>query len=117
MVIAKPADSGTVYRYYKKSLRVILIAVADANHKFLHTDIGALGSHGDAGIRQMTPLQAYLSNATAGLPELEVLVLKTRMLGACAGTATRRPALRAMGPARASKPSDRQLRPAVLREL
>lgn len=117
VIITKPADPGTVYRNYKKSFSVILIAVADAKHKFLHINIGALGSHGDAGLRQMTPLQAYLSNVTAGLLELEVLVLETHMLGACAGTATRQPALRAMGPARASKPSDRQLRPVVLREL
>lgn len=70
VIITKPANTGTVYRNYKKSFSIILFAVVDANYKFLYTDVGAPGSQGDAGVWQTTPLQAHLSNMSAGLPEL-----------------------------------------------
>ncbi|XP_072145656.1 uncharacterized protein, partial [Dermacentor andersoni] len=70
VLITKPANSGTVYRNYKKSFSIILFAVVDANYKFLYTNVGAPGSQGDAGVWQTTLLQARVSNITAGLPEL-----------------------------------------------
>ncbi|KAL3242010.1 hypothetical protein MRX96_021545 [Rhipicephalus microplus] len=48
VLIKKPPKSGTIYRNYKKSFSVILLAVVDADYKFLYTDIGAPGSEGDA---------------------------------------------------------------------
>ncbi|XP_070389344.1 uncharacterized protein [Dermacentor albipictus] len=70
VLITKPANTGTVYRNYKKSFSIILFTVVDANYKSLYTDVGAPGSQGDAGVWQTTPLQARVSNMTAGLPEL-----------------------------------------------
>ncbi|KAL3177528.1 hypothetical protein MRX96_039093 [Rhipicephalus microplus] len=70
VLIKKPPKSGTIYRNYKKSFSVILLAVVDADYKFLYTDIGAPGSEGDAGVWQTTLLQKDIDNKKAGLPEL-----------------------------------------------
>nr|XP_037275506.1 protein ANTAGONIST OF LIKE HETEROCHROMATIN PROTEIN 1-like [Rhipicephalus microplus] len=39
VLIKKPPKLGTIYRNYKKSFSVILLAVVDADYKFLYTDI------------------------------------------------------------------------------
>lgn len=68
IVIKKPAKSGSIYINYKKSFSIILLAVVDANYKFIYTDVGAPGSQGDAGVWQTTPLQEAILNKKAGLP-------------------------------------------------
>ncbi|CAN8032377.1 unnamed protein product [Ixodes persulcatus] len=70
MCIWKRPNSGSVYLNYKKIHSIVLLAVVDANCKFIYTDVGAPGSQGDAGIWQTTPLQRALASKSIHRPEL-----------------------------------------------
>lgn len=48
--IMKPKNSGSDYFNFKRYHSIILMAVADANYKFLSIDVGGKGSEGDAHI-------------------------------------------------------------------
>lgn len=51
-----PAHSGTMFFNYKKFFSICLLAVADANYKFLTDDIGAYGKQSDGGTFRETKL-------------------------------------------------------------
>lgn len=67
--ITKPPNSGSLYFNYKKTFSIILLAVVDANYKFLYADVGVPGAQGDAGVWQNSPLQEALENESANLPD------------------------------------------------
>ena len=71
--IRKPVGGGSTYFNYKKFHSIILMAVADANYKFLYANIGAPGSDGDAGTWNRSSLFRLLRDNRAGLPEPEPL--------------------------------------------
>jgi hypothetical protein len=50
VVIEKPANSGSLFFNYKKDFSVVLLAVVDANYKFIAVDVGAYGKSSDGGI-------------------------------------------------------------------
>lgn len=50
VVIDKPANSGSLFYNYKKDFSVVLLAVVDANYKFIAVDVGAYGKSSDAGV-------------------------------------------------------------------
>ena len=59
-----PRKSGSLFYNYKGFFSVVLLAVVDAEYKFLYVDIGASGSGSDAGVFSQTELKEALENGT-----------------------------------------------------
>ena len=50
IAIQKPSYSGSEVFNYKQFFIVLLVALVDANYKFIYVDVGAAGCSGDAGV-------------------------------------------------------------------
>ena len=66
-------NSGSYYHNYKEFFSIVLLAVVDADYKFLYCDIGANGAGLDAAIFNDTKLKEYLETNQVGLPAPEPL--------------------------------------------
>lgn len=62
VVIQAPANSGSLYFNYKHSFSVTLLALVDADYKFIYVDIGAYGRQSDGGIFSASSLGKALSS-------------------------------------------------------
>ncbi|KAH7974258.1 hypothetical protein HPB49_013351 [Dermacentor silvarum] len=70
VVIKKPSKSSGMYMNSKKTFSLILLAVVDANCKFIYIDVGAKGAQEANEVWQATPLHKALSSNKARLPEV-----------------------------------------------
>jgi len=50
VVVIKPPKSESMFMNYKQTFSVVLMAVVDANYKFLYVNVGAQGRISDAGV-------------------------------------------------------------------
>jgi hypothetical protein len=73
VAIHKPSNSGSHYHNYKGFFSVVMLAVVDANYKFLWVDIGGRGSNSDAQIFNHSELKECLLQDVIGLPDPAVL--------------------------------------------
>ena len=73
IAIRKPKQSGTNFYNYKGFFSIVLMAVADAEYKFLFVDIGANGSCADSGVFKETNLYKAVMEEYAGIPDPETL--------------------------------------------
>lgn len=48
--ISSPAKSGSLYFNYKDYFSIVMLALVDANYKFIILDVGSYGKEGDASI-------------------------------------------------------------------
>ena len=72
VVIKSPINSGSLYYNYKGTFSIVLMALADANNKFLCVDIGAYGRQSDPGVFGNTDLgQALTPPCSLQLPPPE----------------------------------------------
>lgn len=60
MLIAKPAKSGSIFFDCKTHFSVIMLALVDADYKFLYIDAGAVGRSSDAGVWDKCSLKAAI---------------------------------------------------------
>lgn len=62
VLIEAPSESGSLYYNYKGTFSVILMAMTDANYRFLFVDIGCNGRVGDAGLYEQCKLKSFMEN-------------------------------------------------------
>ena len=67
--IKKPKHGGSLFYNYKKFHSIVLMAVADANYKFVYVDIGTEGGAGDAATWYKCTLNQALETNRVGFPE------------------------------------------------
>ena len=73
IAIKKPKKSGSEYFNYKGYFSLVLLALVDADYKFLWVNMGASGSSSDAQIFNRRKLKRRIENGTLGLPPPEPL--------------------------------------------
>jgi hypothetical protein len=73
IAIKAPAVSGTLYHNYKGFFSIIMLALVDADYKFMWLDIGANGSTSDCAVFNSSELKDALDDGTLGLPPSEPL--------------------------------------------
>ena len=66
--IVNPHRAGSAYYCHKGFYSIILLALVDANYKFVWVNIGEPGSNSDAGIYNQSTLEPALREQTLGLP-------------------------------------------------
>uniref|UniRef100_UPI00358EEE5F putative nuclease HARBI1 n=1 Tax=Myxine glutinosa TaxID=7769 RepID=UPI00358EEE5F len=62
-------NSGSVYHNYKGFFSIVLMALVDADYKFLWVDVGGMGHMSDAQILNASELKECIENETIGFPD------------------------------------------------
>ncbi|XP_041364377.1 protein ALP1-like [Gigantopelta aegis] len=81
IAIRKPIQGVSYYYNYKGFFSTVLLAVVDADYKFLYVDIGANGAGSGAGIFNDTDLKRALEDGRIGLPPPEPLPNDNQPIG------------------------------------
>lgn len=68
-----PSNSGSLYFNYKHFFSINLLAVTDANYKFITVDIGAYGKDSDGGVLSNSKFQKCIENESFNIPKEETL--------------------------------------------
>lgn len=71
IAIVQPKKSGSIYYNYKGFYSIVLLALVDADYKFIWADVGADGSASDCGIYNNSALEPALREGTIGFPPPE----------------------------------------------
>lgn len=71
IAIRKPPDSGSLYYNYKKFFSIILMAVVNADLRFMYVNVGTEGRVGDAALFRDSDLGHLFENGEANLPAAE----------------------------------------------
>ena len=72
ILIRPPPNTGSYYYNYKHTFSIVLLAVVDANYKFLYVDVGCNGRVSD-GVFKNSNLSAALEHNTCAIPSHEPL--------------------------------------------
>ena len=65
----KPDNTGSDFYNYKGFFSIVLMAVVDADYKFLYADIGKQGRISDSGIFNCSSLKQAIQEKTINFPE------------------------------------------------
>lgn len=74
-----PPKSASLYYNYKGFYSIILLAIVDANYKFIYIDVGSYGKEGDSGVFEKSVMGQKFYNGTLlppprQLPNSELLL-------------------------------------------
>lgn len=67
--IRSPSNSGSLFYNYKDFFSIVLLAMVDANYKFVAIDVGSFGKEGDSGIFLKSNMGQQVLNGSFGFPE------------------------------------------------
>ncbi|XP_017472696.1 PREDICTED: putative nuclease HARBI1 isoform X1 [Rhagoletis zephyria] len=68
IMIQAPANCGSEYFNYKKFNSIVLMALVDAEYKFLFVEVGAYGRESDGGVFARCKLSSALADNTINFP-------------------------------------------------
>lgn len=68
VVIEAPANSGSLFFNYKKTFSIVLLALVDANYRFIWIDVGSYGKNSDSGVFSNSKLCKYLDENQLNVP-------------------------------------------------
>ena len=66
--ITAPAKSGSLYFNYKKTFSIILLALVDANYRFINIQVGDFGRASDGGVYSGSDIGLGMENKTLQVP-------------------------------------------------
>lgn len=69
ITIQAPPGSGSLYFNYKKTFSIVLLAMVDAEYRFIAVDVGAYGKNSDGGIFKESSMGKCLKKKTFAIPE------------------------------------------------
>lgn len=72
--IQYPINAGSTYYNYKGSHSIVLLALVDADYKFIAIDVGSYGRNSDGGIFSKSEIGEKLHSKTFNVPEPTPLV-------------------------------------------
>ncbi|XP_014666808.1 PREDICTED: uncharacterized protein LOC106808559 [Priapulus caudatus] len=67
--IRPPIHSGSKYFNYKQRFSIVLMALVDADYKFLYVDVGCNGKVSDGGVFRACTLDQSMRDRTANIPD------------------------------------------------
>ena len=73
IVIRPPPNSGSYYFNYKHTFSIVLLAIVDADYKFLYVDIGCNGRISDGGVFKNCNIYQMFEEKKLDVPELTPL--------------------------------------------
>ena len=68
VAIKKPSKSGSLFFNYKKFFSIILLAIADADYRFIHVEVGREGSCSDTQVFNHSEMYEAFANNELHLP-------------------------------------------------
>ena len=71
--IKRPPKSGSLYYCYKNFFSIGLLALTDANYKYIMVNVGSYGKDSDAGVFENCPLRKAIESGSIVLPKESTL--------------------------------------------
>lgn len=71
IVLKRPINSGSLYFNYKSNFSIVLLALVDANYKFIYIDVGCNGRISDGGVFRNSTLSMALDKETLNIPKID----------------------------------------------
>lgn len=73
VLLQAPINSGSLYYDYKQQHSIVLLALVDAQYRFLYVDVGANGRQSDAGVYANSKLSEALETNALNFPSASTL--------------------------------------------
>ena len=68
VMLKAPPNSSSLFHNYKGFFSIVLMALVDADYRFIYVDVGDFGSNGDIGIFRNCPLGKIFMDGILDVP-------------------------------------------------